>query len=131
MSEKGRRRTFRIGLWLFEEENAMLAKNSFELGITKSDYLRKLILAGHIIGQHPILSKEQGRQLLEEVGKMGNNISNIAYNSSESFEATEEDWKAIRLESENILSLLGSLAIMEKEDIEEWQQQVSTQSARQ
>ena len=77
MAEKHRIRTDQFRFTLLPEESAMLTKNAFELGLSKADYLRKIILYGSIIGQHPVMDKEQGRQLLYEVNRIGNNINQI------------------------------------------------------
>ena len=45
MAEKDRVRTEQFRFTLLPEENAMLTKNAFEYGLSKSEYLRKLILA--------------------------------------------------------------------------------------
>ena len=45
MAEKDRVRTEQFRFTLLPEEDAMLTKNAFEYGLSKSEYLRKLILA--------------------------------------------------------------------------------------
>lgn len=127
MAEKDRLRTEQFLLRMFPEEKALLEKNSFELGLNKADYLRKLILYGEVIGQHPVIDKEQGRELLYEVNRIGNNINQIAYRSNARKFATTDDWREVRNECMGILLLLGKLIHMDRSEFEEWQQQIYTQ----
>lgn len=127
MAEKDRLRTEQFLLRMFPEEKAMLEKNSFELGLSKADYLRKLILYGEVIGQHPVIDKEQGRELLYEVNRIGNNINQIAYRSNARKFATADDWREVRSECMGILLLLGKLIHMDRSEFEEWQQQIYMQ----
>lgn len=127
MAEKDRVRTDQFLLRLLPEEKAMLEKNSFELGLSKADYLRKLILYGEVIGQHPVIDKEQGRELLYEVNRIGNNINQIAYRSNARKFATDDDWREVRKECMGILLLLGKLIHMDRSEFEEWQQLIYTQ----
>lgn len=127
MAEKDRLRTEQFLLRMLPEEKAMLEKNAFELGLSKADYLRKTILYGEIIGQHPVIDKEQGRELLYEVNRIGNNINQIAYRSNVSRIVKESDWKEVRGECMKILLLLGKLIHMDRSEFEEWQQQIYTQ----
>lgn len=52
MANGNRIRTEKYLLTLLPEERALLEKNSFELGLSKADYLRKIILYGSIVVQH-------------------------------------------------------------------------------
>ena len=124
MAEKHRIRTDQFRFTLLPEESAMLTKNAYELGLSKADYLRKIILYGNIIGQHPIMEKSQGRKLLYEVNRIGNNINQIAYNSNSKRSTTNLEWKAVRAECLEILCLLGSMVHMERDELDEWQSRV-------
>ena len=127
MAEKDRIRAEQFKFTLLPEERAMLEKNAFELGLSKADYLRKLILYGEVIGQHPVIDKEQGRELLYEVNRIGNNINQIAYRTNAQKFATDNDWREVRNECMEILLLLGRLIHMDRSEFEEWQQQIYTQ----
>lgn len=124
MAEKHRIRTDQFRFTLLPEESAMLTKNAFELGLSKADYLRKIILYGSIIGQHPVMDKEQGRQLLYEVNRIGNNINQIAYNTNLRKETCNIDYKSIKEDCFEILVLLGALVDMERDEFVEWQASV-------
>lgn len=124
MAEKHRYRTEQFRFTLFPEENAMLTKNSYELGLSKADYLRKIILYGNIIGQHPVMDKQLSRELLYEVNRIGNNINQIAYNTNARRSVCMNDYMEIKSDCMEILLLLGSLVHMERNEFEEWQASV-------
>ena len=126
MAEKDRVRTEQFKLTLLPEEKALLEKNAFELGLTKADYLRKIILYGSIVGQHPVLDRETNEKLLYEVNRIGNNINQIAYNTNAKKYASGADWREIKREAFEILELLGGLIDMDRSEWEEWQQRAYT-----
>lgn len=127
MGNDTRIRTEKYLLTLLPEENAMLEKSAFELGLSKADFLRSLIMAGSVIGQHPVLDKEQGAKLLYEVNKIGQNINQIAFNTNSKSFASSNDWKEVKKECLEILSLLGDLVDMDKEVMDEWRLRIYTQ----
>jgi hypothetical protein len=88
-------RTEKYLLTLLPEEKALLEKNAFELHLSKADYLRKIILYGSIVGQHPVIDKATGEKLLYEVNRIGNNINQIAYNTNARRYASDLDWREI------------------------------------
>ena len=126
MAEKDRIRTERYLLTLLPEEKALLEKNAFELGLSKADYLRKIILYGSIVGQHPVIDKETGEKLLYEVNRIGNNINQIAYNTNAKMHTSGADWREVKKDAFAILELLGGLIEMDRSEWEEWQQRVYT-----
>ena len=67
MAEKDRVRTEQFRFTLLPEENAMLTKNAFEYGLSKSEYLRKLILAESLTGKQWHMDRDQAKQLIYEV----------------------------------------------------------------
>ena len=74
MAEKDRVRTEQFRFTLLPEENAMLTKNAFEYGLSKSEYLRKLILAESLTGKQWHMDRDQAKQLIYEVNRIGNNV---------------------------------------------------------
>lgn len=82
MAEKDRVRTEQFRFTLLPEENAMLTKNAFEYGLSKSEYLRKLILAESLTGKQWHMDRDQAKQLIYEVNRIGNNVNQIAYNTN-------------------------------------------------
>lgn len=83
MAEKDRVRTEQFHFTLFPEENAMLTKNAFEYGLSKAKYLRKLILEEALTNNKQWhMDREQEKQLIYEVNRIGNNVNQIAYNTN-------------------------------------------------
>ena len=126
MANKDRIRTEKYLLTLLPEEKALLEKNSFELGLSKADYLRKIILYGSIVGQHPVIDKETSEKLLYEINRIGNNINQIAYNTNAKKYASGADWREIKKDAFDILELVGALVDMDRSEWEEWQQRAYT-----
>lgn len=127
MSEKHRARKIKCTLTLFEEEKEMLDHDSKALGLSKANYLRKLITEGNVIGQHPIFSKEESQKLLDEFDRIGNNINLISYYSNLRKYTLDCDWEQVREDCLKILSFVGKMVNMEEEDLKKWLQQLSTQ----
>lgn len=126
MANKDRIRTEKYLLTLLPEEKALLEKNAFELGLSKADYLRKIILYGSIVGQHPVIDKETGEKLLFEINRIGNNINQIAYNTNAKKYTSGVDWREIKKDAFDILELVGALIDMDRSEWEEWQQRAYT-----
>ena len=124
MANGNRIRTEKYLLTLQPEESSLLEKNSFELGLSKADYLRKIILYGSIVGQHPVIDKATGDKLLYEVNRIGNNINQIAYNTNTRMYASDLDWREIKNDAFLILELLGSLIDMDRNEFVEWENSV-------
>lgn len=98
----------------------MLAKNAFEYGLSQSDYLRQLILSESIMGRHWTMDKEQGKQIIYELNRIGNNINQIAYNTNAKTFAANPDWAELKKNFLELLGLVGKLPFLEKEAQEEW-----------
>ena len=124
MAEKHRIRTEKYSLSLLPEELALLKKNAFEFGLSQADYLRKIILYGGMTGRQWTMDKEQGKQLLYQISKIGNNINQIAYRINVDQQETNEEWNKLIADYLELLELMGKLPFLRKEDQEEWQQQV-------
>ena len=131
MAEKDRIRTEQFRFTLLPEESAMLTKNAFEHGLSKADYLRKMILLDSVLESFWTMDKEQGKELLYEVNRIGNNINQIAYNTNSQKYASGKDWEALEKSYYELLSILGKIPFLQKGEIEEWQQQIFTLLHRQ
>lgn len=125
MAEKDRIRTDRYTLTMLPEESAMLEKNAFELGLSKADYLRRLIMYGGIVGRFFTMDKEQGKQLLYEINRIGNNINQIAYNTNAKMYAGNSDWQELRNNYFKLLAVLGKIPFLDEKTMEEWQRKIS------
>lgn len=126
LSEEQRLRKNQLRVWLLDEEKQLLVKAAFEYGMSQADYVRQLILAESIGGRHCTMDKEQGKQLLYELNRIGNNINQIAYNTNAKSFATHADWAELKSCYEELLVLIGQFPFLDKEAQEEWQRQIFT-----
>lgn len=126
LAEEDRIRTEQFRFYLLPEEKAMLEKNAYELGLSKADYLRNVIMYGKFIGRHFVMDKEQGKQLIFEINRIGNNINQIAYRTNAKMYAGNSEWQELRENYFELLSLLGKLPFIDEGVKDEWQQQIST-----
>ena len=107
MAENDRIRTHSLRVWLLPEEKALLQKGAFEANMSQSEYLRKLIVFGGMFVSHFSMDKEQTKQMLYELNRIGNNINQIAYNSNTRGFATQADWKELEVKFSELLKLIG------------------------
>lgn len=77
MSEAGRLRNRKLTIHLFEEEFQILEQKCTELGVSKSEYIRNMILIGNPV-RNTNFSEEEAQRIIFEIGKIGNNINQIA-----------------------------------------------------
>ena len=119
-----RSRTERVNVWLLPEEADMLLKNSMELNLSKSDYIRKLILYGAVVGQHPVIDQEQGKKLLYEINKIGVNINQIAYQSNKKNSVSDSDWQKLHRMYLELLASVGKLLGLEEDEWNNWRQEM-------
>ena len=120
MAEEERIRQHQLRVWLLEEEKEILKQRAFEYGLSLSDYIRQLIMAESIVGRHWTMDKEQGKELLFELNRIGNNINQIAYNTNAKTFAANPDWAELKENYFKLLGLIGKLPFLEKEAQEEW-----------
>ena len=122
MAEKHRIRTEKYLLTLLPEESALLKKNAYEFDLSRAEYLRQLIVYGAILGRHWTMDKEQGKQLVFELNRIGNNLNQIAYNTNERKYAIDEDWKAVKENYFEFLELFGKIPFLEKSEQSKWKE---------
>ena len=113
MAEKDRVRTKQFRFTLLPEENAMLTKNAFEYGLTKSKYLRKLILAESLAGKQWHMDGDQAKQLIYEVNRIGNNVNQIAYNTNVVRFSSNKDWGELQAKYFELMTLFCQFALRE------------------
>lgn len=130
MGEEHRMRTIKYSIFLFPEEKAMLTKNAYEYGLSKADYLRKLILAEAITGHHWYMEKEQAKELIHAVNMIGNNINQIAYNTNVHRFASNADWADLKSKYFDLLVLFCEFAKRETGNEELWYEKVSILSPK-
>ena len=113
MAEKDRVRTKQFRFTLLPEENAMLTKNAFEYGLSKSKYLRKLILAESLAGKQWHMDGDQAKQLIYEVNRIGNNVNQIAYNTNVVRFSSNKDWGELQAKYFELMTLFFQFALRE------------------
>ena len=106
MGEEHRYRKERFGMRLFPEEMRILEKKAAAQGVSKTDYIRDLILFGNVREtKRKILSDENFQKLLYEINRIGNNINQIAYNSNLKKSTGKEEIKALSESYDSLLQL--------------------------
>lgn len=125
MGEEHRIRTDKFLLTMLPEERAMLEKNAADFGLTKSEYLRKLILADTLMGTHRTMDKEQAEKLIYQVGKIGTNVNQIAYNTNVKAYTTKEDYERLYRCFFDLLNVVANIPYFDIEERERWQQHIS------
>ena len=113
MAKKDRVRTKQFRFTLLPEENAMLTKNAFEYGLSKSKYLRKLILAESLAGKQWHMDGDQAKQLIYEVNRIGNNVNQIAYNTNVVRFSSNKDWGELQAKYFELMTLFCQFALRE------------------
>ena len=106
MSEEHRFRVKRFGIRLFEEEEKILEAKAEAQGLSKTDYVREIILYGDVkVTKKNILSDDNFKRLLYELNRIGNNINQIAYNSNLKKSTGREEIKALSEQYDSLLQL--------------------------
>ena len=91
----------------------MLTKNAFEYGLSKSKYLRKLILAESLAGKQWHMDGDQAKQLIYEVNRIGNNVNQIAYNTNVVRFSSNKDWGELQAKYFELMTLFCQFALRE------------------
>ena len=125
MGEEHRKRTEKFLLTLFPEERTILEARAASWEMTKSDFLRKLILSEMLIGPRRTVSKESVDQLKYQIGKIGTNINQIAYNTNVKAYTSKEDYTLLYGYFLELLDIIAHSPYVDPEVGEEWQQRIS------
>ena len=104
MSEPNRRRTRQFSVYLLEEEMAILEAKKDEAEMTKSEYIRNMILFG-AAHERTIFSKTDAQHIIYELNRIGNNLNQIAYQANRRLGVDEQDFLSLY---NNYLQLLSS-----------------------
>lgn len=91
-------------LTLLDEEMELLKKKAASFNLSRSDYLRSLIVWGRAKSQSR-LTDEQYNSLLVELNHIGVNINQIARRVNEARQATSEDFDLLQLHYEQLMDL--------------------------
>lgn len=125
MAEKDRVRTEQFRFTLLPEENAMLTKNAFEYGLSKAEYLRKLILAEALTNSmHWHMDRDQAKQLIYEANHIGNNVNQVAYNTNVKRFASNADWEELRKNYFKLITLFCQFALREIGEENRWYKKI-------
>lgn len=98
-----RRRGVQLHLYLLEEESTMLDVKSQDAGLSKSEYIRNLIVFGSA-KEMTVFSKEEEKKIRTELNRIGANINQIAMRINMNRQGFSEDF---RLLNESYLDLLS------------------------
>ena len=80
MDEKrkpNRKRERKITAYLLDEEYELFEAKKDEAGLTKSDYIRNMIVYGGVY-ERTVFPKEDSQKLIYEINRIGNNINQVA-----------------------------------------------------
>lgn len=118
-TDRGRYRTKRFEITLFDEEAAILKRKAEEYGASKTEYLRDMILFGFVRkSKRDLLSDEKFNKLLYELNKIGNNINQIAYNSNLKKATGKEEIAGLTEQYDSLLSLYEDTFLYPEENPE-------------
>ena len=124
MAEEQRLRQSQLRVWLLDEEKEILKQRAYEYGLSQSEYVRQLIVAEKIVGRHWTMDKEQGKELISSINKIGNNVNQIAYNTNVKKFTAYSDFQELKRNYFELLKLIAKLPFLEKEEQDEWLIQV-------
>lgn len=94
---------------LTEEEFGMLENKAKGFGLTKTEYIRKLIVFGRVRPKSK-LTDEQFREMLLEMNHIGTNINQIAYRVNAARNANKDDYMELKVAYHSLLDLFRSWA---------------------
>lgn len=94
---------------LTEEEFELLESKAKGFGLTKTEYIRKLIVFGRVRPKSK-LTDEQFREMLLEMNHIGTNINQIAYRVNAARNANKDDYMELKVAYHSLLDLFRSWA---------------------
>lgn len=103
MAENSRIRKKFLRVCLSDDEMDILKMKSFEMDMSKSDYIRDLILFGNRDDGNK-MNKDDFRVFLYEINRIGNNLNQIEYNSYMKASSAKNDMVAFVFEFMQLLS---------------------------
>lgn len=99
-----RKRNRKLDIFLLEEEFVLLEIKAEEAGMTKSEYIRNMIMFGYA-KERTVFSREQERKIRNELNMIGNNINQIAIRVNTNRDIYSEDLRILREQYNNMLDL--------------------------
>lgn len=106
MGERHRIRTEQFCLTLLPEEKELLNKGASEFGLSKTEYIRRLIVFG-CIKDAPLLSREETDQIIQLLADIGNRIAQVDYDVFDL-----QEWITLKQELYGVLAQLGQIPYM-------------------
>ena len=104
MSEENRKRNRYFKVHLLEEEFVLLEIKAEEAGMTKSEYIRNMIMFGYA-KERTVFSRELERKIRNELNMIGSNINQIAIRVNTNRDIYSEDLRILREQYNNMLDL--------------------------
>lgn len=104
MSEEHRKRSRYFKVHLLDEELVLLEIKAEEAGMSKSEYIRNMIMFGYA-KERTVFSREQERKIRNELNMIGNNINHIAIRVNSNRDIYSEDLRILKEQYNNLLDL--------------------------
>lgn len=99
-----RKRNRKLDIFLLEEEFVLLEIKAEEAGMTKSEYIRNMIMFGYA-KERTVFSHELERKIRNELNMIGSNINQIAIRVNTNRDIYSEDIRILREQYNNMLDL--------------------------
>lgn len=99
-----RKRTNHFDIFLLDEEATMLEVKSQDAKMSKSEYIRNLIVFGQA-SETTVFSKEETRKIRTALNRIGNNINQIAMNINMNRQGFSEDFRILNQSYLELLDL--------------------------
>lgn len=109
MAEKDRIRRNQFKLSLSDVESELLKQKASEYGISRTDFLRQLIVSGGVQNR-PKVDLEMYGKIQYELNRIGNNINQIAYVANLNKAVDESKLDVIRKQLDEIWELCEKIA---------------------
>lgn len=104
MGEEHRKRQRYFKVHLLDEELAILDAKADEAGMSKSEFVRNVILFG-AAHERTNFTKKESEALFYELNRIGNNINQIAFRANSRKTVDERDFKGLY---DNYVELLAA-----------------------
>jgi len=109
MAEENRIRKKQFLIHLMKEEMELLESKSENAGMTKTEFIRNIITFGNTSSGEK-MDKQDIKQWLYELNRIGNNINQIAYHVNYNSCVGENDFEQLKDEYIRILGLFEDIA---------------------
>jgi hypothetical protein len=96
-------------VWLFDEEYAILEHNSLSAGLTKSDYIRNLIVYGSN-DRVTNFSDSFAEIIVNELSKISNSMNQLSYQAKINSLVDENDFAALEVNFVVLLNAFDKIA---------------------